>query len=157
MNFNPKRIQMGSATLVSSFVLVAGLLFWKWNEESPELSFDLNLFYWGLFGSIINIMGITSLQVAISMGPAGPISAFVSMSNVLLTILEAIYYQKRLELSETFGFFIGFSGVLFLVIPELFEKIFELIKVCFSCCFRKNPKAPREITVSPHFSILSPN
>ena len=71
--------------------LAIALLIWFQNPNNYYISFNITLFWWGFFGSIINILGLVSLQFALSRGPAGPISAFVSISNVLFTIIESFY------------------------------------------------------------------
>lgn len=139
LNFDTKSIkrwQFSAATVMSTITLAIAAVFWYFNPDSYYFSFNLNLFWWGLGGSVINILGIVSLQIAISTGPAGPISAFVSLSNVFLTVLECFYYKKGLKITEWVGFFVGFIGVLILVLPEIFQKMGQGIVYLFTCkCF----------------------
>ena len=132
LRFDPKRLQFSAGTVMSIIVQAIAILFWYYNPNDIYKSFSINLFWWGFFGSIINILGLVSLQFALSKGPAGPISAFVSLSNVLLTLAECFYNQQALKMTELIGFVIGFLGVLILVVPELFEKIFYFMTCqCF--------------------------
>ena len=94
LRFDPKRLQFSAGTVMSIIVQAIAILFWYYNPNDIYKSFSINLFWWGFFGSIINILGLVSLQFALSKGPAGPISAFVSLSNVLLTLAECFYNQQ---------------------------------------------------------------
>jgi hypothetical protein len=91
LNFDPKRLQFSAGTWMSIINLSIAVVFWHYNPNDHYKSFNLTLFWWGFGGSIINILGLVSLQSALSKGPAGPISAFVSLSNVLLTAAECFY------------------------------------------------------------------
>jgi len=134
LQFDAKKLQFSAATLMSSITLSCALLFWYLNPNNYYTSFNIQTFWWGFFGSIINILGLVSLQFAISRGPVGPVSAFVSISNVLFTVIESFYNEQGLKLTEFVGFSIGFLGILILVVPELFEQMFYFL----TCqCFRK--------------------
>lgn len=142
LRFDAKKLQFSAATLMSSITLICALIFWSFTPFNYFTSFNKYLFWWGFFGSIINILGLVSLQFAISRGPAGPISAFISISNVLFTVIESFYNNQGLKLTELVGFSIGFIGVLILVVPELFETIFyfatcQCFKKIFYSCKRR--------------------
>ena len=115
---------------MSLIVLVFAACFWAYNKDNYYLSFKWDLFWWGFGGSVTNILGMVSLQISLSQGPAGPIAAFVSISNVFLTLLECAYYTKMLRSMEIVGLVIGFLGSLFLVIPEAFSRIVRFLRIC---------------------------
>ena len=91
LRFDAKKLQFSAATIMSTLTLACAIVFWYFNPHDFYKSFNIYLFWWGFLGSIINILGLVSLQFAISTGPAGPISAFVSISNVLFTVIESFY------------------------------------------------------------------
>ena len=64
MNFDAQQIkkwQFSAATVMSFITLTVAAVFWQFNPDSYYFSFNWNLFWWGLGGSIINILGIVSL------------------------------------------------------------------------------------------------
>lgn len=71
---------------------------------------------------------------AYSNGPAGPVSAFVELNNVLLVIFEGIRLLKLPNYLEIIGFLLGIFGALVLSIPK---QIKNLLLMAF--CLYKDP------------------
>jgi len=114
-----------SSTLLACLVnlLVAVCYYWIKVEQ-----FDFNLLWFGFIGSLLDTIGVTSFQVAIANGPAGPVCALASLNTILLTIIQAIISKKVPAWLEIVGFVIGFFGATILVLPDQFEKILRVFK-----------------------------
>jgi len=56
-------------------------------------------------------------------GPAGPVSAFVELNNVLLVIFEGIRLLKLPNYLEIIGFMLGISGALVMSIPKQIKNL----------------------------------
>ena len=132
IGFDATNISFTSYLFVNIFLLILAIPYWC------LVTFDQKLFWIGLFGSIINVLGLVSIQNALSKGPAGPVSAIAAVSCLLVVIIEAIINQKMLNYLELIGVVLGFFGALELVIPEYFEKLARVI-----CC-KSSPKKTQE-------------
>jgi len=122
VGFNPSRISFSAYLIVNILVLLFAIPYWV------KVEFSAYLFWVGFAGSIINTLGIVSIQNALSCGPAGPISAIAAVASVLLVVIEAVKTWKMLSIMELIGLIFGIYGALVLVIPTFFEKI------CCFCC-----------------------
>lgn len=122
VKFDPSTISFSAYFLVNTIVLMFAIPYWK------NVEFNEALFWIGFIGSVINTLGIVSIQNALSCGPAGPISAIAAVSAILLVVIEAVKQWKMLSLMETIGLIFGIYGALVLVIPTFFEKL------CCFCC-----------------------
>ena len=97
------------------------------------VSFSPRLFIIGLIGGLINTGGLVCVQNGLAVGPAGPVSAIVAISNLLLVIVEAFKLWKVPSVFEILAFLFGAYGAVILVLPEFFDKY------CCCCCpFVKN-------------------
>jgi len=126
--FEPTNLSFTAYIIVNLLVLCGAIPYWSLIE------FSKYLFVVGTIGSIINTIGLVSLQNAFSRGPAGPISAIAAISNLLLVLVEAIKLRKVPSNLELIGFVCGAYGAFILVLPNIFEKF------CFCCCIKKKPK-----------------
>ena len=88
VGFDAMTISFGSSSFTCILILILGY-FWFW--QYIEL-FNSKLFIIGIFGSIFDSIGKACIQKAYSKGPAGPISAYVDINNVLLLVFEAVRY-----------------------------------------------------------------
>lgn len=111
-----------------------------WNN----VYFNLDLFWIGFFGSIINVIGLVCLQNALSTGPAGPVSAITATACLYNVVIEAFINHKMLSYLESICLVLGFFGALILVIPNQFEKLLRII-LC-------KPK-PSDIEIATNLSI----
>ena len=66
LKFDPKTVQFSSALVMNCLTLAIAIIFWWYFDGHIYLAFNWNLFWWGFAGGIINIIGIVSLQIAIS-------------------------------------------------------------------------------------------
>eukprot|EP00356_Strombidium_inclinatum_P000909 CAMPEP_0170512328 /NCGR_PEP_ID=MMETSP0208-20121228/66789_1 /TAXON_ID=197538 /ORGANISM="Strombidium inclinatum, Strain S3" /LENGTH=203 /DNA_ID=CAMNT_0010795947 /DNA_START=362 /DNA_END=970 /DNA_ORIENTATION=+ len=117
MKFDPSTLSFSAYFSVNILILIAAVWYWV------KIEFDMYLFIVGLIGSIINTLGIASIQNAIACGPAGPASALAACSNILLVIIEAVKNSEMLSPLELVALILGTFGSLELVIPEAFEKL----------------------------------
>ena len=83
-NFNASTISFSSYLVVNIIVIIFAIPYWCLVEFSPYL------FWVGFFGALINTLGLVCVQIAVSIGPAGPVSAIGACSNPALVIIEAI-------------------------------------------------------------------
>lgn len=84
---------------------------------------------------MFDVVGTVAMQNAYVYGPAGPISAILVSSAIILMIYQAIATKKMLTEVELLGAVVGTYGVLVIVIPEFFERI------CCCCCRSKRYKS----------------
>lgn len=84
VNFNPSRLSFSSYFIVNFIIMIYAIIYW---QSHP---FDSYLFWFGLAGSIVNTLGIVCIQNALSLGPAGPVSAMAASASFFLVIIEAI-------------------------------------------------------------------
>jgi drug/metabolite transporter (DMT)-like permease len=125
VGFNPSRLCFNSYFIVNLLVAIVAVFYF---QSHP---FDMNLFWLGLAGSIVNTLGITCIQNALTLGPIGPVSALSASSTFLLVVVEAIKWATLPSAIQMIALVFGLYGAFVLVIPEVFAKIF-----CF-CCFSK--------------------
>lgn len=65
--FNSSRISFNSYFIVNVIITIVAVFYYQTHY------FDMNLFWVGLFGSIVNTLGIVCIQNALSTGPCGPV------------------------------------------------------------------------------------
>lgn len=124
-NFNGTNISMTSIAVVNVLVVIFAIVFWQFHHFSP------NLYWIGLVGSIVNTIGLTCMNTAISCGPMGPVASIGASSTILLVIVDAIASRRVPNYVELIALVLGFGGALELVIPDQLASI-------FTCgCFRK--------------------
>ena len=129
VGFDAITVSFASSCTMSIVVIILGVT-WYWKEVD---TFNRRLFIIGFFGSIFDTCGKACIQRAYSTGPAGPVSAFVEMNNVVLVIFEAIRARKMPNYLEFIGFILAIVGALVLCIPD---EITNLLR-CIFCCKRK--------------------
>ena len=105
-NFDAKTATFGTSCVTSFVILLTGV-FWYWHSVKP---FDTRLFLIGIAGSILDTIGKSFIQTAFARGPAGPVTAFVEMNNIILIILDAIRTWTLPSGLEILGFLLGISG-----------------------------------------------
>lgn len=71
--FAPDNLSFTSYIVVNIIVLVAAIPYWVLYD------FDESLFWTGIIGSVINTLGLVSVQNALSTGPTGPVSALTTV------------------------------------------------------------------------------
>ena len=129
IGFDATNITFTAYLLVNIFLLIFAIPYWT------IVNFDKKLFWIGLFGSVINVLGLVCIQNALAKGPAGPVSAIAAVSTLLVVIIEAIINHKMLNFMELIGVILGFFGAMILVIPEQFEKLGRKL-----CCIKDKDK-----------------
>ena len=131
VGFDAMTISFATSCSTSILILIIGA---SWYWQSVEV-FNKRLFIIGFFGSIFDSCGKACIQQAYSKGPAGPVSAFVELNNVVLIIFEAIRYRKLPNSLEFVGFIFAIVGALILCIPQ---EITNCLKAVLSliCCAR---------------------
>ena len=78
----------------------------------------------GIFLQVIYIGGVF---YAISLGlPAGVTAVVVSLQPILVSVLAVRFLNENLGLMKILGLLLGFSGVLFLMLPRIFQGEFNL-------------------------------
>ncbi len=78
----------------------------------------------GIFLQVIYIGGVF---YAISLGlPAGVTAVVVSLQPILVSVLAVKFLNENLGLIKILGLLLGFSGVLFLMLPRIFQGEFNL-------------------------------
>lgn len=78
----------------------------------------------GIFLQVIYIGGVF---YAISLGlPAGVTAVVVSLQPILVSVLAVRFLNENLGLIKILGLLLGFSGVLFLMLPRIFQGEFNL-------------------------------
>ena len=135
MGFDASILSFSSYLVVNLIIVIVAIVYWV------KVEFDTYLFIVGMIGSIINTLGITSIQNALSCGPAGPVSALAACSNLLLVVIEAVKNKEMLSPLEVVAFIFGTFGSLELVIPDVFEKLCGCLcckGIC--CCVRYSKK-----------------
>lgn len=65
--------------------IVAVSWYWQYVAE-----FDRNLFLIGMLTSMMDVLGMSFINDALSNGPCGPVQAYVMLTNVGFVIFEAI-------------------------------------------------------------------
>jgi len=106
----------------SSFYLTTALIYWNTHEGS----FSPYFLKIGMFGSIIQVCGGVSLNLAISKAKAaGPAIAVVSCSMIMLTILASLLDGTIPSLMQNLGLLLGVTGALILVIPDHLKRLFK--------------------------------
>jgi drug/metabolite transporter (DMT)-like permease len=120
--FEPSNIAFSAYIVVNIVILIAAIPYWV------LVHFSLKLYLLGLVGAIVNTLGLTAVQIALSCGPAGPVSALTTVSNLALVVIEAIKHKAVPRPLEFIGLFTGMIGALIFVIPDVFRVIF-----CFCC------------------------
>jgi drug/metabolite transporter (DMT)-like permease len=78
-------------------------------------------------------MGIVCMQIAYSKGPAGAVSALLSVESLLMLIFDSVHLMKWPSPLEFGGFFIGISGVLIMIFPELFDRLLNSVADLLLC------------------------
>lgn len=131
IRFNGTTISMSSIFVVNLIILIFAINFW----QSHQFSYDL--FWIGLAGSIINTIGLTCMNTAISCGPMGPVSSIGALANIFLVIVEAIKHMKVPTYIELISLILGFAGALELVIPDT---VHGLLRCIFTCGMGKKNK-----------------
>jgi len=120
--FNASNLSFSSYLIVNILMMICAIPYWI------LVSFSLRLFVIGLIGGLINTCGLVCVQNAMAVGPAGPVSAVVAISNLLLVIVEAFKMWKVPSIFEILAFLFGAYGAVILVLPGYFERF------CFCCC-----------------------
>lgn len=80
--FNVPNLPVGSMSLVSFILALVLLIFYRKDDR-----LDKSLLTIGPLGGIVNCLGILSVNRAVTLGPAGPVSALASTSTIMLTIV----------------------------------------------------------------------
>jgi drug/metabolite transporter (DMT)-like permease len=76
----------------------------------------------GVFLQVIYIGGVF---YAISLGvSAGVTSVLVSIQPILVSVLAVRFLGEKLGMRKIFGLIFGFAGVLFLLLPKIFQGVF---------------------------------
>jgi len=109
---HPSYLSFGSYTIINFLLTVGAIIFFCVHGISWKL------FFIGFVGSVINTLGIVSAVHAVSNGPAGPASALMNSSNILLAIVEAIRFMTMPRSLEIVGMIIGLFGATVLTIPD---------------------------------------
>lgn len=125
VGFDATTLAFSSQFVVNVIVLIAGIIYWS---SSAQKTFEPILFWYGLFGSAFNSLGIVCVQNAVALGPAGPAQALATTCCLLLTIFEAIKDRQAPSTLEIIGLVIGTFGALIIVIPRWFENKIRIIK-----------------------------
>lgn len=81
--FDTMGLSFSTYFLVNFFILIVAAPLWY----TKILPFSSYLFWIGLGGSCFNTLGNVCQNVALSEGPAGPVSALVALSNLMLVIV----------------------------------------------------------------------
>lgn len=120
--FDASTIAFSAYFVVNIVILIAAIPYWV------LVHFSLKLYLLGLVGAIVNTLGLTAVQIALACGPAGPVSALTTVSNLALVVIEAIKHNSVPRPLEFIGLATGMIGALIFVIPDVFRVIF-----CFCC------------------------
>ena len=121
--FDPSKLTFGAFGLVGfflSFFLLAEVL---------QNGINIRFLILGIFGSILNTVGLVFISKACACGPIGPVISLVNMNTILFSMVEAIRFMKMPLTFEIIGLCIGFFGALVLTIPDQMEKAFR----CLTC------------------------
>ena len=97
--------------IVNTLVLISALIYWQHHYFNPALLIV------GTVGSILHTVAITSYNIAVSKGPRDLIDALVSVQSLLLVVVEVFLMFRVPSFSEFIALFVGFVGVLVVVIP----------------------------------------
>lgn len=125
IGFKPQRLAFQSCLIVNVIIIIVGSFYWT------KIGFNKELMVDGIAGSIINTLGISTIQIALSLGPAGPVSAIASFSNLFLVFVEAIRKKQMISLLDIIALAFGLYGGFILVIPSFFERF------CFRPCIKR--------------------
>ena len=119
--------------MVGTLILILAVS-WYWQEVE---TFEGALFGIGTIAAVLDCFGKACMIYAFSVGPAGVIGAFVTISNVLLIIVEA-FREWRVPFGlEITSFLLATFGAMWFVIPN--EMIYGL-RLIF-CCKRIGSRA----------------
>jgi drug/metabolite transporter (DMT)-like permease len=128
VGFDAMTISFATSCFSSTLIMILGIA-WFWQEVEV---FNKKLFIIGIFGSIFDSVGKACIQKAYSKGPAGPVSAFVELNNVLLVVFEGLRYWQLPKSLELIGFLLGIIGALVLCIPDELIKFSRKVKNMFT-------------------------
>ena len=81
--FDTLNLSFSTYLLVNFIILMVAISLWY----TETLPFNRYLFWIGFGGSCFNTLGNVCQNMALSNGPAGPVSALVALSNILLVIV----------------------------------------------------------------------
>jgi drug/metabolite transporter (DMT)-like permease len=112
VGFEAETVTFSTTAFISIFLIIyAGSYQWVHKE------FDIELLYRGVFGSFFDVIGIACMETAFSKGPAGAVSALLSVESLLMMIYDSVFMRKWPSILEFVGFFIGIEGVLIMIFP----------------------------------------
>lgn len=114
IGFNATTVSFSSSGFCCTIIIILGCA-WYWQEVAE---FRWKLFLIGFFSSIFDTCGKACILKAFSIGPAGPVAAFVELNNVLLVLFEGLRLWHVPNYLEIIGFFLGICGALVLSIPK---------------------------------------
>lgn len=83
-----------------------------------EPDFSPRLLLIGTLGSIVNIVGLSMINKAITLGPIGAVSALTNLSTVMFSIVTAVRLMVMPQPLELVGMAIGLLGACILTIPQ---------------------------------------
>ena len=126
VGFEAMTVSFSSSLVTSTITIIIGVS-WYWRSVAV---FEKKLFLIGFFGSIFESFGQAFIYKAYSNGPAGPVSSFVELNNMVLIVSEAIKYKKLPNWLELLGFVLALVGALVLCIPN---ELMTLLR-CIFCC-----------------------
>ena len=87
MEFNATKITFTTHLVMNIMFLIVGIPYWLHFNN-----FSMYLFKLGMFGGVLNCLGLVSLQNAFATGPLGPCLAIVALSSIVFVIIESIIH-----------------------------------------------------------------
>lgn len=145
IGFDGLALSFNAILLVNIIQLIGAIIYWV------KYHFSFYLFWCGIIGSILNTLGVVICNEAFQIGPLGPIQAISTMSNIFLVAIEALKHQRLPTTYEFIALILGLGGVLELVIPHVFRRLF-----C-PCCCKETTEEEDDDKILEHQQKLSLN
>ena len=110
-----------------SYAFVGAILFGVLISRMNDPDFSQKFLVIGTIGSIINTLGLVSINRACSSGPLGPVNALSSSSTIMFSIVQAVRFMKVPKPLEFAGMAIGIIGTLVITLPEHMLKLWNVL------------------------------
>ena len=128
VGFDPTTLTFSTLISVNLLIVIVAIPYWV------KHGFVQKFFWLGFVGNFVDSVGLVAITEAFACGPAGPVAAIVSTTNLLMVLIEAMKHQRMLTTFELIGFILAVFGNIVITLPDYCEKY------CFCWCVKKKRK-----------------
>lgn len=125
VGFDPTTLTFSTFIGVNLLILIFAIPYWV------QHGFVQKFFWLGFVGNFVDSVGLVAVTEAFACGPAGPVAAICSTTNLLMVLIEAIKHHRMLTKFELIGFILAVIGNIVIILPDYCEKY------CFCLCIKK--------------------